>query len=756
MTGEPTKAEKIRGLRWSLISTALGSFFAAVVFGSCFMLFLDELGMPKGKIGFILSIMGFCGLLALLVAPAAARMGVKRTFLVCWGSRKVVFFSLVFAPLVHSRFGVQAAFIYVAVVIAVFSVCRAIAETASFPWQQEYVPSSMRGKFGAVSRLVGTVSNMLALGIASLVIANFPGMKGFIILITGGSIIGVISILTSFPIPGGKPVRTERPRRAHLAEMAAALRDRNYTTYLVAQGLIIAASQFVVFLPLFLKEQIHLSTAHVISLPIASTVGSMLFIYLWGWAADRYGGKPVMLTGLSLLAFMPLCWLMVPRDSSWSYTTALAIAFASGVGGAGAAIGSTNLLYNVLVPPEKKIGYLAIFYAWGGLIGALVPLLAGMLVEAFKGLEGTVLILHVDQHTPLFALNLVLTVGGLFLYRLVRADNVISTRQFASMFLHGNPVSAFGAMIGYSLARSEPARVSVIERLGKTRSPLSVDQLLSALSDPSFNVRYEAIISIARTRPDDRLVDSLIAIVHSREPDLSIAAVWALGRVKATRATEPLREALESDYPLLQARSARELANLGDRDVIPQLLERFATETDTALRVAYASALGVLQCHEAVGGLLQFLEATPAAVLRNETALALARIVGGEENFMSLWRRTSSEIGTPASQAVLAIQRQARKLHLASPEFRALADSCTDAFAREELPTGAALLAEIIGRVSTGDFSAPTAAVLAHGREHLGRFDPSRREVLVLTLHAMREGLGQVQERQRISRRNKP
>ena len=339
--------------------------------------------------------------------------------------------------------------------------------------------------------------------------------------------------------------------------------------------------------------------------------------------------------------------------------------------------------------------------------------------------------------------------ASVIVYGRIRIGDAVSTRQFVSMFLHGNPVSAFGAMIGVNLAGSESARISAIERLGRTKSPLNVDELRETLSDPSFNVRYEAIISIARTRPDAASIDALIAIVRSREPDLSMAAVWALGRIHATEAIPALREALDSDYPLLQARSARELANLGDAEIAPKLLAKLRTEPDQSLRVAYASALGVLLCEQAVDDLLDFLQGTQAQSLRDETTLALARIVGGERRFMRLWRRARSDLSTSASQAALALQKQLGKLDRAGPDCRQIADACADALASNDLPEGARLLGEVVAAVPIHNFRRPATAILGRCRQQLRQFDPSHREVLLLVLHALREELDRMHRDQR-------
>lgn len=67
--------------------------------------------------------------------------------------------------------------------------------------------------------------------------------------------------------------------------------------------------------------------------------------------------------------------------------------------------GSGRLLFNRVVPSEKKTEYMAIYYASAGLVGGIGPIVAGRALDYFKGigLQGHILILPVDPFTPLFA-----------------------------------------------------------------------------------------------------------------------------------------------------------------------------------------------------------------------------------------------------------------------------------------------------------------------------------------------------------------
>ena len=62
-----------------------------------------------------------------------------------------------------------------------------------------------------------------------------------------------------------------------------------------------------------------------------------------------------------------------------------------------------------------------------------------------------------------------------------------------------------GSMIRFYRAKDEEDAVAATDWMGQIRSRLTVDELLDSLADPRFNVRFEAILAIARMPADPRL-----------------------------------------------------------------------------------------------------------------------------------------------------------------------------------------------------------------------------------------------------------
>ncbi len=81
-----------------------------------------------------------------------------------------------------------------------------------------------------------------------------------------------------------------------------------------------------------------------------------------------------------------------------------------------------------MIPPEKNIAYMAIYYAWMGLTGGIAPLLAGGILSFNALLQMQFGAVRLDGYGLLFLLSLALLVYGLAEYGRVAQDGVNNTR----------------------------------------------------------------------------------------------------------------------------------------------------------------------------------------------------------------------------------------------------------------------------------------------------------------------------------------
>ncbi len=417
---ELTDEQKMRLLPWNFASTAASSVFGSLTyFGPVFVLYLSELGLAKSRIGLLLSLLPFAGLVSLVLASWAARVGVKRVFLIFYSTRKFVTALLLLAPWVMVRHGSGATFVYVSVLVGLFALCRAIAETAVYPWFQEVVPDQFRGRYNGTSYVIGLIASSLALAAASHVVGRGNGLDRYLDLIGAGVIFGFASAILATRIPGGEP--NKNAERAHFPSLRKALQDPNLRLYLIGMGLVALAHRTVLtaFLPLFMKEQVGLADSQILLVQVLGSLAALPSAYLWGRAADRAGSKPALLAALYLLLACPLIWLFMPRQQALGFVVAGLASTVLGIASAGFTVADQRLLYVDVVPDERRTEYMAVYYAWMGLLGGLGPLLAGYSLDHLQGLSRSWFVIPLDPYSPLFLTALVLiAVGTLFLARL--------------------------------------------------------------------------------------------------------------------------------------------------------------------------------------------------------------------------------------------------------------------------------------------------------------------------------------------------
>jgi MFS family permease len=423
MTGPPIKtlsdAEKVRRLPWYYAHSGCNAVFSALTwFGPVFVLFLSELGLPKTRIGIVLSFLPFSGMLALVIAPTVARLGVKRVFIACWGIRKVVTACLLLTPWVLSRYGADGAFYYVLLCMALFAVLRAIAETGWYPWALEIVPPAVRGRMYGVNNVIALLATSTALLIASRILDESQGLTPYLLLLGLGVGAGILCVIFAFPIPGGAPGRLRQT--AHWQAVREALSDRKLVLYLIYSALTMVTVQavFVAFVPLLMKDEVGLPSSRIVLLEVAGSVVGVLSSYAWGWWADRKGTSSLRLV-LLMMGVLPVLWMSLPRQHEWSFFCALAIACVAGATYNGWWITDQRMLYVDIVPEDRRTEYLALYYAWIGFVGGCGPLVTGSLLDGFSSLRGSWGFLPIDPYTPLLAGSIAaITVSALVLQRL--------------------------------------------------------------------------------------------------------------------------------------------------------------------------------------------------------------------------------------------------------------------------------------------------------------------------------------------------
>lgn len=700
MDRQLTNTEKVRALPW-LVAAILGNGMFAVLtlFGPMFPLYMDRMGLDKGRIGSLLAVIPLFSLLGLVVAPLNARLGLKRSHMLYMFLRKVVLLGVLAAPWVAGRYGLDAAFGFVVVIVVLFSIFRAMAETAFLPWFQEIVPESVRGRLLGRASVLNMACMLTVTFLASWILAAFSerGILGYQMVLLLGIVIGLLGVIVQFWIPAEtRQVEAGRMAR-HVGDMLAALRDGNFLRLSVSHGLVFCVLLGMGgFLPLYLKEQVGLNPDNVVLSTLGVPMGGILLNYFWGWASDRFGARPAYVTGLAGSTVVMALWMLLPlagREAALPLSLMLYVLMGAVL--TSSLMSGSRYMYASAVPAERRNGYLAVYYAWQGLLGGLAPLVMGWSVDWMERSARWTERLGGNTYLPaLVGVVVVLGVATLLARGLAAAGEMPASR-FAGVFFRGNPLLAVGAMVKYHMADRDAGRVRQIEKIGRSGSPLGELELVEALKDPSFNVRYEAVHTIARGPVSAELVSALLEILRTGDPQLRAGAAWALARSGRAEAVGPLREALGSRYALLRGRAARALGGLGDVASIARLRELSVGDPDAGVRLACVAALGELRDPAVAGGLFAMLAAEADEITRGELALAGAQLAGEEGRFIRLLRKMRADAGMAAGTLLLDLRK---KLPGGKVSDTAEWGRAIETLSKEQMAEGSEALAELCRR----------------------------------------------------------
>lgn len=737
---ELTNFEKISKLRWQLAGNAFNTISCATNFygGSMFILFLNELKLDTARIGFLLSLLPFFGITSLFTAPYIARFGFKRTFVGYAAVRLIFVAMLLLTPVILRVLGEQAAFIMVIIATGGFSLIKAFGETAMAPWQQELIPDMIRGKFSALTAMIQLSVNAATIFIGGYVIGKIAGLTPYMILIGCGLAVGVLSAWCYSFMPGGAPIRDYHGNTTHFKQMYEAVtKDRNFFKYILGMTLVfIGFCVATTFVSLFMKNEVGLSSKVVIWLDIASFIGGIASSYLWGWAADRYGSKPVMLVGPLLMAFFPIICFVMPRGSGFSIIPAMMVPFIYGAAGMAWSLGLGRYLYVTAMPPEKKTAYTAVYYASLNLAAAIGISLSGVLLKFTANLRSSLWGFPIDPYTPIFLIGMAIALTGMAVIWTLRQGTDMPMAQFAALFIKGNPLAAFWALIKHKYAKTEHARIRAIHRLGHSQSPLSNHELIDSLSDPCFNVCLDAIAAIALRKPEPDLVNALEQLVQSERSQTSVMAAWGLARMEAAAAIPTLRIALAANYPALRCSAARALATLGDTQSIDPIAQSLCQEKDLEVQAAYAFALGRLKAENYSSELLQIMAGCTNPSVRQEATLAVAMLAGKEGDYVALWRRLHADYATGAAQALWALKKQFEKAGIDRSALSQL-ETAAAAFAQSDLVKGMLHLTTLLTTLDAACSNPVARDILAQCALKISTSGDMQKDYVVLAIHTL-------------------
>lgn len=361
----------------------------------------------------------------------------------------------------------------------------------------------------------------------------------------------------------------------------------------------------------YFRQVLNVS-ADLVSLYVFTlTLGQVLFYYIWGQMADTMGFRPMLIGLLALTATTFPIIFFVPSFPPEALSTAaessqtligigalLLLGLSNGILTSGILIVSTSIQHHH-VRPEDSLEALNVFSIFQISFQAIVLFLSGLFLThvvipigvhpVWNG------IIYFDAYKIYAAVigPLLLLLSIPVAKRLPNLRPWFKVSDFFSALIHSPGRTIYASRRVYDEIKEK--RSDLARWFGVNANPLVINPLVELLRDPSYDVKVEAIRSLARTRSDLAGKELIALLMDSEHRSLWDHTAWALGELKHLPALDLLIDRLSPEMPPgIRAMSARALGKLGDPRAIDFLANHLKKELHN-LSIVSATSLALIQ-----------------------------------------------------------------------------------------------------------------------------------------------------------------
>lgn len=591
------------------------------------------------------------------------------------------------------------------------SLCGNISAPLWTAWITDLVPEDQRGRyFGRRNMFAGWVGMIVPILGGYFLDAATRSHSGrqplaFAVIFSAATLFALASLglgLRSPDVPAAKREAGQPPESA-LAFYRTPFADRNFQRIIAAFAMmVIAQSVAGQFFVVYQLKYLGLNYTAFQLLAAVATLGSLVSMPFWGYLADKYGNKPVLMICSGLVLLPPLLWILAMPDGIpglWGYDPGhgfylsltkldiIVLNTLAGIGWAGVGLTQFNLMIGAS-PADKRTVYVSAMAAVSGLAGGLSPLAGGALMEALSPIAFPAHGFIRSNYHVLFVLSALLRVAALLLISPIREAGSQQTGYVLKQLRASKPLGSFTNIQKLSKSGNSSARVQAAEKLGLLKTPLAVEELVHALDDVSLPVREGAAVALGEIRDaratgplmrkltdpasgimdaaatalgkigDKAALPSLAAAAQLGPPPRQLAAMTALGRLRDPSVADILGHLMREPDTTVRTAAIRALAEREDPASLPGLIAQLTQEHEPANLAVLADALGRLALPEAACPLLNALNRSQSPTVRREILNAIGSIGGGRDAFYPYLALDSYARDETVGKILLNIQRR--------------------------------------------------------------------------------------------------
>ena len=544
-------------------------------------------------------------------------------------------------------------------------------------WMADLIPEKQRGAYWGKRQGIVMLSFLTMLGFSGWLLDQFPSgsLAGFGLLFAMATLFGISDVLLHTLVP--EPTQPRSPSGiSPLKRVLAPLRDRDFRRFTAAMAVwCFGIAMIGQFGNVYLKQKFDLPYTEISAIQIISSIGGVFSAFLAAYLMDRMGVRVFAALMAILAPLLHVVWLFImPGETLFGFSQATVFLGATGLvfGGVVAGMGIAQLNLSArLTSSSGRTMAMAVHWSIVGLIAAGGPLLGGRLMDYFTAhptslmLPGGVSFSYIHAILCLHLLTTWLIALPLLVSIRPRSRDIGVTRAVKNVFL-ANPLRVARDIYNIHISMaSVPSRrkVQAVHELGRTRSPMVVEDLAEMLEDPSADVREEAVAALG-TIGDANALDILLRTLEDpHQADLAPQIARALRRIRSPKSVEALQKQLGSTDRETKSESVRALGEIADRRAANDLLTILREEQDEKLISHSSEALARMNEHVAVYEIFPRMRATENRVLKRSLATAIGALFGRPDQFYQIYMK---EQQTPGAE----VERLLKLLCKTLPEIR--------------------------------------------------------------------------------------
>lgn len=597
MASPQNRLENLQTLRISNVDVAFATAFATLVTGTFLVGFIKMMGGSDLWIGLVSSLPSLLGILQIPGAIIGRRFGGYKKFVSFGGGTwRLMYVPVALLPLLP---------IAPELALTLLVICASVAAAATLfvnpiynDWIAEMVPESSRGWYFSRRNAIATATGAAVGIVGALILDAFRKADleryGFATIFGLGVVFAAISFVLFLRM---KDIPRKNPVRENLMDGIRAVgkpfADREFRRVLIFLGLFfIGQSLGGNLYGAYALESLKLDFTLIQLFGVMNAAGMVLSTKLWGFLADRYRNKPVLMLAGTGIATNQIPWLLSQPGQDVQNAIVLLIGhLIMGLFWGGVALCQFNILL-ATAKPEDRANYLGAGMALQSVMAGASPMLGAFLMSQLRGSMDPV-----TAYKTVFVVVMILRFAAIFALIPVKEPG---SARLGTTLRHLGRVTPGGVAALRRLTRSgnESERAEAIGRVAQTGNVLASEEIVKALQDPSPQVRRQAASALASLKDPDAAA-ALIREIEERPDLVEEETVHALGAIGGQGAVKPLINLLESPRSLLRRAAAKALGHLGSPEATDALIAAAAEVDDPDLRRSSIQALRTLGAREA-------------------------------------------------------------------------------------------------------------------------------------------------------------